>query len=78
MKVHERRDIARDLEDDVTAVSPVGAVGPREGLEFFTLDRGAAIATITAGDVENSAVNEGCHGGLSTRADARRALLAPA
>ena len=70
MEVHESRDVARNLKNHVATIAAVRAVGASERLKLFALNRGAAVATITAGDVENGAVNEGCHGGLSTQAEA--------
>ena len=62
MEIHERMDLFRDLEDDVTTVSTIAAIRATQGLKLLAVDRHTAVSTVTCLQVQDNAVNKTCHG----------------
>lgn len=63
--VEKRGDGLVDDQDHIAAAAAVPAVGPAERLELLPVDGGAAVASVTRGDMQLDAVHEGGHGGAS-------------
>ncbi|GAB3650356.1 hypothetical protein GCM10028833_19810 [Glycomyces tarimensis] len=61
VEVEQRVDIGVDDEHDITAVAAVTTVGSTERLELLSVDRHAAVSTLTSNDLQIYPVNETCH-----------------
>ena len=61
VKVQQGVYLRGNLQDDVSTVAAVSAVGAAEGDELFAVDGGAAVATVTGLQMQNDAINELWH-----------------
>ena len=67
MEGKQRSHLGIHLDDDVAAVPPVRAVGPRERLELLTPYGCAPVAARTGLHVQDDAIDETDHGSLLVR-----------
>ena len=67
MEGEQRSHLGIHLDDDVAAVPPVRAVGPRERLELLTPYGCASVAARTGLHVQDDAIDETDHGSLLVR-----------
>ena len=62
VEVQQRVHVGVDLEDDVTAVATVAAVGPTEGLELLAVHGADPVRPVARGHVDGHTVDESGHG----------------
>ena len=61
VEIEQGVNLGSHLKDDVTAMSTIAAVGAAQGLEFFTVHRDTAVASVACGEMKNNAVNKAVH-----------------
>jgi len=61
VKVQQGVDLRGNLQDDVSAVATVAAIGTAEGYELFAVHGSTAVATVTGLQMQNDAINELWH-----------------